>query len=56
MMPAVAKTAGTLYREKVPTSTRNSLTKVDRPGSDSAARPEIRNSPASTGATDWTPP
>ena len=41
---------------KVPTRTRNSLTKVDRPGSDRAARPEIRNSPASTGATDWTPP
>ena len=55
-MPAVANTAATLYREKVPISTRNSLTKVDRPGSESMARPEIRNSPASTGATLCTPP
>ena len=55
-MPAVAKTAGTLYREKVPTSTRNSLTKVERPGSESPARPETRNSPASSGATFCTPP
>jgi hypothetical protein len=55
-MPAVANTAGSLYRENVPIRTRNSLTKVDSPGSDSPARPEIRNSPASSGATFCTPP
>ena len=56
MMPAVAKVAATLYRENVPIRTRNSLTKVDSPGSESPARPEIRNSPASSGATCCTPP
>ena len=34
MMPTVANEAATLYRVNVPTSTRNSLTKVDSPGSD----------------------
>src|SRR5205814_10387212 len=53
---SVAATAAALYLVKVPTRTRNSLTKVDRPGSDRAASPDIRNSPASTGATDCTPP
>ena len=48
--------AGSLYRVKVPTRTRNSLTKVDSPGSESPARPETRNSPASSGATFCTPP
>ena len=52
----VAATAAALYLVNVPTRTRNSLTNVDRPGSDSAARPAIRNSPASTGATFCTPP
>ena len=56
MMPMVAATAAGRYRVNVPTRTRNSLTNVDRPGSDSPARPEIRNSPASTGATYCTPP
>ncbi len=55
-MFAVANTAATLYREKVPSRTRNSLTKLPSPGSDSPARPEIRNSPASSGATCCTPP
>ena len=55
-MPATANEPATLYRENVPTSTRNSETKVDRPGSDRPARPETRKSPASTGATFCTPP
>src|SRR5438067_1388801 len=50
-MPAVASAAATLYRVNVPTSTRNSLTNVDRPGSDRPDRLATRNSPASTGAT-----
>ncbi len=44
------------YRVKVPTSTRNSLTKGASPGSDSVARPPIRKVPARIGATFWTPP
>ena len=43
-------------RVNVPTSTRNSLTKVDKPGSESIASKDTRNSPASTGATVCTPP
>ena len=56
MMPAVARMAAASYRVNVPTSTRNSLTKVDSPGSASPARPATRNSPASSGATFCMPP
>ncbi len=55
-MPMVAKIAAASYLVNVPISTRNSLMNVDRPGSDSPARPATRNSPAMTGATFWTPP
>ena len=37
----VAMTAATVYFSKVPTSTRNSLTKLLRPGSDSELRPAM---------------
>jgi hypothetical protein len=40
----------------VPTSTRNSLTKLDSPGSARLDRPATRKVPASIGATRWTPP
>ena len=56
MMPAVAMTAYAGCREKVPSSTRNSLMNVDMPGSASADSPVTRNSPARIGATFCTPP
>ena len=56
MMPVVATIARPLCRVNVPTSTRNSLTKVVRPGSASADRPAIRNSPANFGITLLAPP
>ena len=54
--PNAATTAAALCAPNVPTSTRNSLTNVDRPGSDSADRPATRNVPASTGTTFCRPP
>ncbi len=41
---------------KVPTSTRNSLTKVLSPGSDRVASATTRKTPAIIGATEPTPP
>ena len=56
MIPAVATTAYTGCRAKVPSSTRNSLTNVDIPGSASDDSPMTRKTPPSTGATFATPP
>src|SRR3954447_20425397 len=56
MMPNVATTANQRCEVNVPTSTRNSLTNVDKPGSDSADRPAIRNIAPSQGATFDAPP
>ena len=55
-MASVETTAYAGCRLKVPASTMNSDTKLDRPGSDSVDSPANSNSPASTGATFCTPP
>ena len=55
-MASVEITAYAGYRPKVPASTMNSETKLDRPGSDNVDSPANSNRPASTGATRSTPP
>ena len=55
-MPKVAITAAGLLTWKVPASTRNSETKLDRPGSASDDRPATRKVPARTGVTRCQPP
>ena len=55
-MPRVATTATAGYRAYVPTSTRNSLMKLDRPGRASEDRPAIMKQPASSGVLRWRPP
>ena len=56
MMPAVATTATALCTVNVPSSTRNSDTNGDVPGSASDARPATRNTPASSGTSLPAPP
>ena len=55
-IPKVAITAATGYRVKVPTHTRNSLTKLERPGSAKLDRPAIKNDQAMIGVTRCSPP
>ena len=52
----VAITAAGLLTWKVPASTRNSETKLDRPGSASDDNPATRKVPARTGVTRCQPP
>ena len=55
-MPSVAATANQRCVVNVPTSTRNSLTKVDRPGNASDDSPAMRVAAPNQGATFATPP
>jgi hypothetical protein len=56
MMPTVATTASVLLTVNVPSRTRNSETNGLVPGSDSEARPAMRNTPARTGTSLPAPP
>ena len=55
-MPSTANEAYHGLCVNAPSSTRNSLMKGERPGSDSDDRPATRKIPARTGATFSTPP